>query len=43
MIDNKETNKILSEIKLYMMAQAKLSKEILEEINSMNRSIKELI
>ena len=39
----KETKKILGEIKLYQMAQAKLLKEILLEIKSMNRKMGELL
>lgn len=43
MIDNKETNKILNEIKLYSMAQSRLMKDILEEIKSMNRRLREAL
>ena len=36
-------NKLLTEIKLYQMAQSKLLKDILEEIKSMNRKMGELL
>jgi hypothetical protein len=38
-----DLKKMLSEMKLYQMAQAKLLKDILLEIKSMNRKVGELI